>query len=201
MTNLFFKLFRKQFIKYLNRENSIKLTVNNLAFAFHDLDGNGYFKFPKEMELPLIRTGKVQEFLMWLVKGVSKDEYLAALEVAEKALVNGISDQKGTAKIGFVIHELKDRCNMTLHDELFYNIIAAQLIRNDESPTEFNNDIHMQKVQAFKAMDVCNDAFFLAIPELLAPLGLLNITKEQLEILLRESAGRRSTLERMLKSL
>ena len=34
---------------------------------------------------------------------------------------------------------------MVLHDELFYNIIAVQLIRQDESPTEFNNEIHLQK--------------------------------------------------------
>lgn len=200
MLRLIFRLFEKQFIRYLNKKNEIKLTKDNLAFAFHDSEGRGYYKFPKDLEMPLIRAAKVQEFMMWLVKGVSKDEYLRALDFAEAALVNGISDQKGTAKIGYIIHELKERCNMTLHDELFYNIIAAQLIRSDETANSFNNDIHMQKVDAFKLMDKHSDSFFLAIPELLAPLGLLNITKEQLEQLLKHSQAVRGALDRMLKS-
>jgi hypothetical protein len=201
MLSIFFNLFEKRFIKWLNKKNSIKLTVNNLVFAFHDLDGNAYYKFPKEMELPLLRTSKVQEFLMWLVKGVSKEEYLKVLDAAENALVKGLSDQKGTAKIGWALQELKDRCNMVVHHQLFYNIIAAQLIRKDESPTDFNNEIHMQKVEAFKAMDMQTDAFFLAILELIAPLGLLNITREQLELLLKESVVKEVALERMLNSL
>lgn len=200
MLKLIFRLFEKRFIRYLNKKNGIKLTKDNLVFAFHDLDGTAYYKFSKELDLPLIRAAKVQEFLMWLVKGVSKEEYLKALDLAESALVKGVSDQKGTAKIGYVIHELKDRCNMTLHDELFYNIIAAQLIRSDESPNSFNNDIHMQKVDAFKLMDKDDDTFFLGIRELLGPLGLSNITKEQLEQLLKHSQAVRGAMERMLKS-
>jgi hypothetical protein len=201
MLRLIFKIFKKRFIRYLNKEGGIKMTVNNLVFAFHDLEGNAYYRFPKEVELPIIRTAKVQEFLMWLIKGVSKEEYLRAIDVAENALIKGISDQKGTAKIGFVLQELKDRCNMVLHDELFYNIIAAQLIRADESLAQFNNEIHMQKVQALKEMDIMDDGFFLAIRELLVPLGLLNITKEQLVVLLKESQANRKAMERMLSSL
>ena len=88
---------------------------------------------------------------------------------------------------------------MVLHDELFYNIIAVQLIRQDESPTEFNNEIHMQKVKAFKEMDLQDDAFFLCIKEYLMQLGYKDITKKNLEELIKQSQMVRQALERMLK--
>lgn len=177
------------------------MTVNNLVFAFHDLDGNGYYKFPKDLEMPLVRTAKVQEFLTWLVKGTSKEEYLKILDVAEECLVDGLKNSKNTARLGFLITELKERTKLVNHAELFYNIIAAQIIRADESPTEFNNEIHMQKVEAFKMMDKVDDGFFLHIQEYLVPLGMLNITREQYEKLLIDSKAQILALEKVLKSL
>lgn len=200
MLRLIFNLCEKRFIKYLNKKNSIKLTKDNLVFSFYDNEGQGYYKFPKEVELPMVRLAKLQEYLMWLSKGVSQEEYIKALEFAEQGLEGGIKDGKGLAKIGFVLHELKDRCKMVIHDELFYNIIAVQLIRGDESPTEFNNEIQMQKVAAFKELDRSGDNFFLNIQEYLEQLNLSNITKKAYETLLHESAILRGTLERMLNT-
>lgn len=201
MLRLIFNLFEKKFIKYLNKKNSIKLSVNNLAFAFHDLDGNGYYKFPKELDMPLERTAKVQEYLMWLVKGVSKEEYLNVLSEAENCLMEGLKNPKNTARLGFLITQLKERTKMVVHSELFYNIIAAQVIRADEPATSFNNEIHMQKVEAFKLMDKADDGFFLAIQEFLVPLGMSNITRENYVSLLIESKSLILALEEILKSL
>jgi hypothetical protein len=197
----FFNKYEKEFFAYLNKKNSVKITKDNLALSFFDLDGNAYYKFPKELELPITRTAKVQEYLMWLSKGISPDEYLKALDVADKALTEGLLNKKGGAKIGFILEELKDRCKMVIHDELFYNIIAAQIIRQDESITEFNNEIHLQKVAAFKELDQTNDTFFLNIQEYLEVFGLLSITKIQYEALLNESRIVRQSLEKMLNTL
>ena len=189
----------RYWLKRINKKMSIKLSVNNLTQSFIDMDGNAYYSFPKEIEMPISRMAKMQEYLMWLAKGINKDEYIKAIDYAEGALIAGLKDSKGVAKIGFVLHELKDRCNMVIHDELFYNIIAVQLIRQDESPTEFNNEIHMQKVAAFKEMDLQDDAFFLCIQEYLMQLGYKDITKKNLEELIKHSQVVRKALERMLK--
>lgn len=201
LRNWFFNKYEKEFFAYLNKKNGVTLTKENLAFSFYDLNGNAYYKFPKEIELPITRTGKVQEQLMWLSKGVSVEEYTKALDVADKALTDGLLNKKGGAKIGFIIEELRDRCKMVIHDELFYNIIATQIIRQDESVSEFNNQIHMEKVVAFKELDSKNDTFFLNIQEYLEAFGLFNITKTQLEHLLNESRVVRQSLEKMLNSL
>jgi len=183
------------------KKMGVKVTKDNLIFAFHDLEGNGYYKFPKGLELPLSRIAKVQEYLMWLSKGVSQEEYLKALEIAEEAMNNGIKDAKGMAKIGFVLGELKERSKMVIHDELFYNIIACQMVRQDESVTEFNNEIHMQKVEAFKELDKLNDTFFLNIQEFLTALNLSNITKTQYENLMSASVAIRKAMAAMESSL
>lgn len=88
---------------------------------------------------------------------------------------------------------------MVVHDELFYNIIAIQIVRHDESPSEFNNEIHLQKVEVFKKLDKQDDGFFLNIQELLNQLGLTNITRESLQDLLKESRIAREAIERMMK--
>lgn len=201
MLKLIFRLFEKKFIGYLNKKNSIKLTKDNLVLSFYGDEGEGYYKFPKEVELPMVRNAKLQEYLMWLAKGVSQEEYIKAIEYAETGLEGGIKDGKGLAKIGFILHELKDRCKMVVHDELFYNIIAVQLIRGDEDPTSFNNEIQMQKVEAFKRLDKQDDAFFLNIQEFLGQLNLSNITRDQYEKLLKESRVVREAMEKMLSSL
>lgn len=201
MLKLIFNLFEKKFIKYLNKKNSIKLTKDNLVFAFHDTEGLGYYKFQKELELPMIRMAKLQEYLMWLSKGVDKSEYLAALEFAETGLEGGIKDGKGLAKIGYILNQLKDRCQMVVHDELFYNIIACQLVREDESITDFNNTIQMEKVEAFKLLDSYSDTFFLNIQEFLSLLNLSNISRDQLKKLVHESEVFRKSVEKQMSSL
>lgn len=200
MLRLIFNLFEKRFIKYLNKKNAIKLTKDNLNLSFYDDEGRGYYKFSKDIELPMTRLAKLQEYLMWLSKGISKEEYVKALEFAKQGLEGGIKDGKGLAKIGFVLHELIDRSEMVIHDELFFNIIAVQLIRDDESPTEFNNEIQMQKVAAFKALNSKDDSFFLNIQEFLEQLNLSSTTKDQLEKLLKESQVLRGAMERMLST-
>lgn len=187
-----------EFLKYLHKKNGTKLTKENLTFSFFDLDGHGYYKFPKDIALPMNRLGKMYEYMMWLSAGVTGQELDKMLDNADKALTDGLMKGKNAAKIGFLISELKDRKNMIVHPELFYNIIAVQIIRDDESPTEFNNEIQMQKVEAFKRLDTENDTFFLNIQEYLKVLNWSNITRDELINILRDS---RIRLEATLKTM
>jgi hypothetical protein len=187
---MLFKLFEKRFIKYLLKKNGAGFTKDNMVLNFHDLDGNAYYSFPKDVSLPIVRLGKLQEYYTWLSAGVTGEELERMVDIADKALTNGLKDQKGMAKIGFILSELKDRKNMVLHPELYYNIIACQLIRHDEKVNEFNNEIQMQKVEAFKLLDKENDSFFLATQQLFPQLDLLSITKAQLHVMFQESVQR-----------
>lgn len=197
----YFEKHEKEFLEYLHKKNGITLRKENLVLGFYDLDGNAYYKFPKELDLPIGRMGKMQEYMTWLLKGTSKEEYLQFLESADKAITDGLTNKKGGARLGFIISELTDRCNMALHDELFFNILAVQIIRHDESISEFDNDIHMQKVEMFKRMNAKDDTFFLHTQEYYEQFGLRNTTKIQLDSLLKESRAVREATTRMLKNL
>lgn len=198
---LIFNLFEKKFISYLVEKQGTKLDIKNLKYEFSDLDGKSYYGFPKEVVLPIGRLAKLQEYVMWLQKGVDASEYDAMLDAADIALTDGLTNKKGGSKIGFILSELKDRKNMVVHEELFYNFIAVQLVRSDESITEFNNDIQMEKVEAIRKLNVKNDGFFLIIQKYLAVLNLSNITNEELMALLEESITRTQATKKLLQNL
>ena len=187
----------RKMLNRINKKMGIKVTKDNLLLAFNDDSGNGYYKFPSGMEMPVLRIAKLQEFLMWLMRGASREEYLRAIGIAEAALQDGIKNPKSAAKIGFVLQELKNRSEMVIHDELFYNIIAVQLVRHDEDPTKFNNEIHLQKVEDLKEMDKKDDTFFLHIQEFLAVFNLSNVGRVELETLMNVSRVTRQAMDKM----
>lgn len=196
-----YRLFENGFLKYLHRKNGTKLTKDNLSFSFFDLDGNGYYKFPKELAIPMVRLGKLHEYIKWLSAGITGSELDALLDNADRALMDGLKTGKNAAKIGFVISELRDRKKMVVHDELFYNIIAIQIIRHDEKPTEFNNDIQLQKVKAFRQLNESSDTFFLNISEYLKALNWSNITRDELMDILHNSTIHREATNELMEKL
>lgn len=191
----------KEFLAYLHKKNGTKLTKDNLVFAFNDLEGNGYYKFDKDRALPMARLGKLHEYIKWLSAGITGDELDVLLDQADTALTAGIKTGKNGAKIGFVISEIRERKNMIIHDELFYNIIAVQIIRHDESITEFSNEIQMQKVMAFRRLNTENDTFFLNISEYLKALNWSTITIDEFKSLLGDSQLHRNATAQMVESL
>lgn len=196
---LIYRLFEKGFLKYLLKKNGTKLTKDNLVFNFCDLDGNMYYSFSKEVELPIVRLGKLQEYYTWLSAGITGDELERMVDECDKALSNGLKDGKGLSKIGFFLSEIKDRKNMCIHPEIYYNMLAVQLIRHDEKVNDFNNDIHLQKVEAFKLLDKENDSFFLQTQQYLKALNLSNITREKLQEMFKESLVRIRAMHEVLK--
>lgn len=201
MLKWLFNKYEKQFLEHINKKRGITLTKDNLVFSFHDLDGNGYYKFPKEISLPMARLGKLQEYIMWLSAAINGEELERQLNRIDAVLTEGLKHGKGAAKIGFIVSDLKDRKNMIIHNELFYNMIACQIIRHDESVTDFNNDIQMQKVEAFKNLDSQNDTFFLNIQEFLKALNWSNITREEYQTLLKESIIKREATEKVMQEI
>ena len=184
----FFDRNEKQFLRYLHRKHGYSLSKDDLAYSFMDLDGNAYYKFPKDLALPMERLGKLHEYMMWLSAGTTGQELETMLDYADRALTEGIKNTKNAAKIGFIISEIRERKSKIIHPELFYNIIACQIIRHDESVNVFNNDIQLQKVEMFKRMNNENDTFFLNIREYLQALNWSNISRQELLNMLKQSA-------------
>lgn len=193
--------FDKWQLARINKKLGITITKNNLTLAFTGIDGHGYYKFPTGLDMPISRVSKLQEYLMWINKGSSRNEFEKALDVAEKGLEGGIRDGAGLAKIGYSLRELRNRMKMVIHDELFYNMIACQLVRGDESPTKFNHEIQMQKVQCIKRMDLTDDGFFLHIQQFLPLLNLSDISRMEYEVLMNLARQTRQVMDKQMTSL
>lgn len=201
MLKLIFNLFEKRFVGYLHLKYGRKTTKDNLMFAFHDLDGKLYYKFSKPDGLPMCRMAKINDFYSWLLRGIDVSEHNELLDRMDRALTDGLKNLKGISTIGFIIGQMKERVGMIVHDELYYNMIAVQMIRGDEDATIFNNEIHLQKVEAFKKMDSLNDTFFLATKEYRERLNFSDITRIEFQKKLLESYSLRESLRKMLKFL
>lgn len=124
---------------------------SKLELCFTDSNGLRYYKFPEAMSLPVERFGKLQEFMMWMSAGLTSNELDLLLDEADKALTSGLTQGKNASKIGFVLNQIRDRKTMVIHTELLYNFLAVQVIREDEGVEYFNNAIHLEKIEQFKA--------------------------------------------------
>lgn len=154
------KLHREEFLKILSAERK-PLHLNSLSFAFVDSDGKKYFRFPKDVTLPGERFGKLNEYVTFISKGLTAEEDIMLDEAIERLLEAGIGkSQKNVSAIGAILQERKKRRSLVIHTELLYNFIAVQLIREDESPESFDNDIQMQKVTMFKQMTKTGSTYF-----------------------------------------
>lgn len=122
-----------------------------LEYGFTDSNGVNYNKFPKGTDIPVERMGKINEYQMWLSAGLNHTELDKFLAEMESAIADGLKQSdRNVARIGACIFKIRERKNMVVHTELFYNYVAVQLIREDEDPAIFNETIHQEKITQFK---------------------------------------------------
>ena len=94
------------------------------------------------------------------------------------------------------------RSSLSFHVELFYNILAVQIVRDDEDPYTYTNAIQLQKVEAFKKeQHTGNLYFFFQQPELKNLSDLLKITQQDVEKLLIESKAELEVMHAKLEYL
>lgn len=154
------KLHREDFLKILSAERK-PLHLTSLSYAFVDSNGKKYFRFPKDVTLPGERFGKLNEYVTFISKGLTAEEDILLDESIERLLEAGIGkSQKNVSAIGAILQERKKRRSLVIHTELLYNLMAVQLIREDESTESFDNDIQMQKVMMFKQMTKEGSTYF-----------------------------------------
>ena len=210
MISLFKKDIKKIWLKYkkeltelyLEEINGKRLKNSDLEFRFTDKNGKSYFGFPDSLPLPLERWGKARDFLHWMNVGISPDEFKQLIEVAEKNWVSYIKTGKNASKVGYIFEELKNRSEMTIHTELLYNYLAVQLVREDEEPTQFNNELHMEKVKQFKEETANgNHYFFFQQPELKKLQELWNFSQKEWERYWLESEMKQNILKQTMQTI
>lgn len=166
---------REEFLKIYSIEQVKPLTHANLVKAFIDKNGKQIYRFAKDISLPLERFGKLNEYMTYMAKGLTAEEDTEMDLAIEKILEQGIGkSQKNVSAIGAILQERKKRRALVIHHELLYNFIAVQLVREDERPEVFDNDIHMEKIKTFKDMVADEGAYFFFQKQELNRLSVLS---------------------------
>jgi len=194
---------RDEFLKLYAKEipQGDKLTMDK---ALVDLGGKVYYRFTGSTTImPLERMGKMQDFLTMMSAGLDAKELESLIDIANNELALAFVGKKAdVSKIGVVLNQIKERQSMIVHDQLLWNFMAVQLVREDEPPTRFVQKIHDEKVEALQELYYHNgDYSFFHNPELRLLNDLLRCSQEEWEILLTNSIRERDRLKKMLTLL
>ena len=194
---------KKEFLQYFIEESGEKRIKNtDLEYRFHDSNGKVYYGFPDNLPLSLERWGKSRDFLMWMNTGISPDEFIELIDVAEKNWISYIKTGKNAAKVGYVFEELRNRGNMVLHTELLYNYLAVQLVREDEDPITFSQSLQTEKVAQFKKETISgNHYFFFQQPELRKLNEFWKFSQSEWEGYWNESLMKQELLKKTLETI
>lgn len=194
-------LHREDFLKILASERK-PLTHSQLSYGFVDHYAKKYYRFTKEVTMSLERFGKMQEYMKWMSAGISGTEFKMFLDAIDKVLLDGLGKHPNVVSIGAIIAEMKKRSSMVIHTELLYNFVAVQVVREDESPERFDNDVQMDKVKTFKEMAEKEGVYFFFHREELKKVSrLYNMSEEEWTKYWQESLIRQAALPEGLKAI
>lgn len=137
-----------------------------LVYRFTDLKGRHYFQHGDDTAMSIERMSKLQEYFIWITRGMSDVQYEELIDSALVAHEEYIGTKKNPGKTAAILHELKKRKSMVAPISVYYNYLATCYIRQDEHPDQFSEPIHNEKIIAFQTAVKKSDSFFFLLPEL-----------------------------------
>lgn len=187
-------------VKYFKRLFNRNKPDPNLIYVLTGLDERKYFRFKKELGLPLDRNAMNSDLLDEMSWGASAKEQENIIDTAEKAIHAGLSNPKNSAVATACLQLIRARRG-TVHRDIILNIIGVWLIAEDEDPYAIDFDIHTRKVEMFEKMSKENaHAFFLSTSlEVLKP--FTSIQPNDLNELLIASIQEQRAVKKLLNSL
>lgn len=189
-------------IEMVMKDQRKPLGFEHLQYRFMDSNGKKYYGFHKDYPLSTPRFGMMRDFMMWMVQGVSPEEFDGIIKVAEKSWVETLKSGKNHQRVGLLLEELRTRMRMTMHTDLLYQFMACQWIREDESPEKFDESIQNEKVAQFKKdTESGNTYFFFHQPELKQLSVLWNLSPEEWETYWKESNQKIAWTKEALKAI
>lgn len=200
MIKILWKLFKNQFIKYYISDQCKPITHAQMKLIFIDSNGKKYYEFDSNLKMPLERNAELLNYKIWMQKGLSVSEFDKILDKMDSYLTDGLKNNKGFARIGALIEEMRTRRNMAIPRELWYNFLAVQIVREDEMPEVFNNEIQREKVDQLKMeVEAGNSYDFFMQSGLMRLLNLLNMSKEEFEEYWLESGITETIFQKMME--
>lgn len=143
------------------------IKAEQLEFIGVDSKGMKYYSWADLEAIPKSRVGQLQNFaLLDDMKMNAANLQLITdkiIEVNNSCMAEKAPKNKGKhhAQIGALALEMQWRTQYDTPVDIVLNIAAAVAVREDEDPLAFNNKIHDEKVERFKAEEKDGNFFFI----------------------------------------
>lgn len=176
---------KAEILKLVASEHLAKPDFSQLKYEFTGQSGLRWYSYSEEMQIPFSRSVKVDEYRDWLLQGVSQSDFdricneglvcLAHIQAATKEA------PERSRQLGLLLNELNLRRKTATPYGVLINLVAASLIREDETPGIFSSAIHESKwYEIQKEVDLGNNTFFLSVPQLKKLNYLQGLSPEEL---------------------
>lgn len=167
----FYSKHKEAILKLVATEHVSRVSHADLKFEFVAASGKRYYSFPEKMSLPLVRLAKNMEFIDWFRNGIDPTEMATVCDkmIAHLAYAReGGKDQKERINHAAVLADELNKRRLTYAPLIIiHNLAANNLIREDEDPSLFTNQMHAVKCDELEQeIESGNNAFFLTLPQL-----------------------------------
>jgi hypothetical protein len=198
MLRLLYFLFRKRFNSFYFNHQSKAVGFENLEKAFVDSNGNAYYKYSSDFDIPISRFKEIQKRLVLLNSGLSGESITLLCSAMEKALNNG--KKPDIAEIGFLIKEIGKRANIFVDTDLLMDTACLLYIRQDEKQNTIDWGIHKQKVEQLTIDSKGGLYDFFYLTGLTAYIPFLGTSDEEFNLFYNESELKMKSLKMHLES-
>lgn len=170
MPDLIFALFGKRIAKRLAANHYRPIGFTDMTFAFTTEDGHHYYAWQNFGDMPLVRVKGI-EALMVMIDSRMSDKDLSEISDQGVQYVHQTIGAKSPkekseflSKMMILWQELKYRAKDIIPEDLYYDLAAHCVVRDDETPGAMDRTIHVQKYKLFQEAGLKGASFFLTMP-------------------------------------
>ena len=130
----------------------------DLRFMFADHTGKAWYEFPEGMGNPMKRIAANMQAYEYLTARISPELFDQTVEDVNTALAKG-----KLIEAGAILTRLKTIKDEVIPLDVLINLIATDLVREDEDPHTVNDDIHKEKCDHIKHLIETGNVFFFRL--------------------------------------
>lgn len=204
MTGLLFKLFGKAIHRHIADGSLRPRGFDGLQHAYSGTDGRAYYTWADIADMPPVRQKHIERCLKMADAGIGEKTLNALCDVAEEAIMGTLKAgkieerSKACAKAAHAIGEIRNRPKEIIPEEVYYDLAAVFVVREDEDPRAFDPGIHAQKIEMLTKAGRAGHTFFTSPPAWRKLLGSSLTTEAAYMELLSSWTAQRLRLEAVL---
>ena len=143
---------------------------DGMAFAFVDDAGREYYTWSDVSAMPAVRMKHIEGLLLWADAGMTRPNVEAlttAIEDQVQSLMTG-KDAKARGAAGAkaikLVEELRLRGRDVIPEEIYYQLAAMCVSRQDEDPGRVDDVVQRQKAAMLREAGRAGADFFTGVP-------------------------------------